>query len=107
LGQNLELAAIKVFPFAFGVSDDEENDVLGSNLIIDDSGATSLTPTFGRSAEFAKAATAGNQVARCRLDDELHLHLQDVGFGQKTRGRLLEGGESDEFHSGTVRHWRI
>jgi len=78
LGENLELPAVEVFLFVLGVSDEEQDEVLGMDVIVDDAGAAAFAPTLGGSAQFAKAATAGNHVARVRVDGELHLQFQDV-----------------------------
>jgi hypothetical protein len=106
VSENLQLAAIEIVALVFRERDDKENEVLRSDVLIDDAGAAPRAPTFGGSAQFTETAAAGNQVAQMRMRDEKHLQIQDVRFGQKTGDGFLKGRESDEFHRAMVRHWR-
>ena len=106
MSENLQLAAIEIVALVFRKRDDEENEVLRSDVIIDDAGAAPRAPTFGGSAQFTETAAAGNQVAQMRMRDEKHLQIQDVRFGQKTGDGFLKGRESNEFHRVRVRQWR-
>ena len=106
MSENLQLAAIEIVALVFRERDDKENEMLRSDVIIDDAGAAPRAPTFGGSAQFTETAAAGNQVAQMRMRDEKHLQIQDVRFGQKTGDGFLKGRESDEFHPARVRHWR-
>jgi len=106
VSENLQLAAIEIVALVFRERDDKENEVLRSDVLIDDAGAAPRAPTFGGSAQFTETAAAGNQVAQMRMRDEKHLQIQDVRFGKKTGDGFLKGRESDEFHRARVRHWR-
>jgi hypothetical protein len=44
LRENLQLATTKVFLFVFGGGDDEQYEVLGIDVIVDDTGAAPLAP---------------------------------------------------------------
>ena len=58
------MATIKVFLFVFGVGDDEQNEVLGIDVIVDDTGAAPLAPALGGSTQFAETARYPNGSGR-------------------------------------------
>lgn len=76
------------------------------DVIVDDTGPSSLASTFSRSTQFAKAAAAGNQIARVRMDGELYLQLQYFRLRQEIGGGSFEGWKPNKFHLYTVRQWR-
>lgn len=91
------MATIEVFLFVFGVGDDVQNEVLGIDVIVDDTGAAPLAPALGGSTQFAETASTGNQIARVRIHSEVHFQIQDVHLRQEAGGGLLKSGKSNEF----------
>lgn len=73
--------------------------MLSGDVVVDDAGTAAFAVSFGGAAEFAQAASAGNQVADVGLLGEQHLQLKDVSLRKQVGGSLLEGGEAHKFHA--------
>jgi hypothetical protein len=95
----LELFAVEVFLLVLGVGDDEQDDVLLTDVVVDDVGTAAFPVAFGGAAEFTQASSARNQVASVGLRGEQHLQFKDFRFRKQIGGSLLKGGEAHKFHA--------
>ncbi|HRE80881.1 MAG TPA: hypothetical protein PLN52_07520 [Opitutaceae bacterium] len=87
---------VALLVLAVGV--EEQDLVIGNDVIVDDPGAAALSPARQRPANFAETLGPGDQVAGLWVSHQHQLKLGHIVFAKQAGAGLFEEAEALELH---------